>query len=109
MAGGIEIYTTFKVDVSQGNLNQLLKTHDGPVGRWSRPIMDQVKQAMKEEAPFDTGNLSRSISYRRIRSGSELAWSFRSSAPYAEYVRFGTRRHPHPNDFMDRGMKRVLG
>jgi HK97 gp10 family phage protein len=105
---GIEINTTFKLDISQGNLNQLLKNHDGPVGRWSRPIMDQVKREMQREAPVVTGTLQQSISYRRIRSGSELAWSFRSTAPYAEYVRFGTR-YMKGNDFMERGMRNVLG
>ena len=104
------ISATLKVRVDDSALNQLLKTHEGPTGRWGGGIADRVKQEMKNEAPVYSGELRDSITYRRSRNRNELSWNFNVRAPHGRWViQGGGHNNAKPNDFMERGMHNVLG
>lgn len=59
----------------------------------------QVRDSAKANAPRDTGEIARSITYRVIQEGSTMIGRVYSLKDYAAYVEFGTgpegRAHPH--------------
>lgn len=56
-----------------------------------------IEKGAKEECPVRTGRLRNSISYEVERDGDTIIGIVKASAPYAQYVEYGTvKQKPQP-------------
>lgn len=78
--------------LNQAELNRLLTSPDGPVGRDLVRRTVQVETAAKRLCPVDTGRLRSSITRAVDVDSNGLVGVVGSDVDYAEHVEFGTSR-----------------
>lgn len=100
---------TASVNLDEGAINQMLRSPDGPVGRFGQGKANNMTKAAKRFAPYKTGELRNSISTKTIRSGDDLAWEISATARHAIYIIEGKNGNRRPNDFLTRAAEAVFG
>jgi hypothetical protein len=90
MAGNSDI----QLRLYDTELNRMLNSSNGDVGRYMRRIAKEIIAGAKVMAPKRTGNLSRSIHLRRHARWARGQYvEIGSNLSYAYYVHEGTRPH----------------
>ena len=89
-------------------IDELLKSEEGPVGRWLAATAQSVTNEAKRMAPVDTGRLRASITWQLLRDGDGLFARVGTDVEYAYYVHEGTRRMAG-RPFLEDALGKVLG
>lgn len=79
------------IRLDQAAMDKLLRSPEGPVGRWVLRATLRVHALAKRLAPVDTGRLRASILWSLGREGGELVGIVYTNVFYALYVELGTR------------------
>lgn len=78
------------VELNEAGIDFLLRSPDGPVGRFLAQIAQDVTNLAKQLAPVDTGRLRSSISWTMGLAAGGLFAEVGSNVEYAPYVELGT-------------------
>lgn len=80
------------VRINQAELNELLYSPGGAVGRYLETVLQRIEAAAKRNCPVDTGRLRSSITHEMLSGGGSLIGRVGSNVEYAAYVELGTSR-----------------
>lgn len=79
-----------RIDLDEVQLQVLLRSDDGPVGKDAMKRGKRVEAAAKRRVRVRTGRLQRSIKARRDRSEGEASVVVEATAKHARFVHDGT-------------------
>lgn len=88
--------------------NRLLRSVNGPTGRWLAKIAALVETAAKGQTPVDTGRLRSSITWVVLVDAKGLVAVIGTSISYAIFVHNGTR-YVIGRPFLVNGLRAVVG
>lgn len=93
---------------NQAELDHLLKSTAGPLGKYLGGVAARVETAAKGRCPVDTGRLRSSINWRVELHEGELCGVVATSADYARFVHDGTK-YVDARPFLVDGLRAVTG
>lgn len=89
-------------------IDELLKSKNGPVGRWLAATAQKVTNEAKRRSPVDTGRLRASIAWQLLEDSDGVFARVGTDVNYAPFVHEGTR-YMRGRPFIEEALQKVLG